>query len=53
MKLEKTCTLAKKIAETEDTKLFYSDKKMSFSERVYYILHPDKENTHLGLKPLF
>ena len=26
---------------------------MSFSELVYYILHPGKESTHLGLKRFF
>ena len=58
MKLEKACTLTKRIAEADDTKqesrtkpsYFTRTRKMSFSELVYYILHPGKESTHLGLK---
>ena len=61
MKLEKACTLTKRIAEAEDTKqesrtkpsYFTRTRKMSFSELVYYILHPGKESTHLGLKRFF
>ena len=61
MKLEKVCTLTKRIAEAEDTKqesrtkpsYFTRIRKMSFSELVYYILHPGKESTHLGLKRFF
>ena len=61
MKLEKACTLTKRIAEAEDTKqesrtkpsYFTRTRKMSFSELVYYILHPGKESTHLGVKRFF
>ena len=61
MKLEKACTLTKRIAEAEDTKqesrtkpsYFTRTRKMNFSELVYYILHPGKESTHLGLKRFF
>ena len=61
MKLEKACTLTKKIAEAEDTKqesrtkpsYFTRTRKMNFSELVYYILHPGKESTHLGLTRFF
>ncbi len=57
MKLEKVCILTKKIAEAEETKreartkpsYFTRIRKMSFSELVYYILHPGKESTRLGL----
>ena len=61
MKLEKASMLTKKIAEAEDTKreartkafYFTRTRKMSFSELVYYILHPGKESTRLGLKRFF
>ncbi len=61
MKLEKACMLTKRIAEAEDTKqearmkpcYFTRTRKMSFTELVYYILHPGKESTHLGLKRFF
>ena len=61
MKLEKACMLTKKITEAEDTKqesrtkpsYFTRTRKMSFSELVYYILHPGKDSTHLGLKRFF
>ena len=32
---------------------FTRTRKMSFSELVYYILHPGKESTHLGLRRFF
>ena len=61
MELEKICALTRKIAESENTKqesrrkpsYFTRTRKMSFSELVYYILHPGKESTHLGLKRFF
>lgn len=61
MKLEKICALTKKAAEAEDTKqesrtkasYFTRTRKMSFSDLVYYILHPGKESTNLGLKRFF
>ena len=61
MELEKICALTKKTVEAEDTKqesrtkpsYFTRTRKMSFSELVYYILHPGKESTHLGLKRFF
>ena len=65
MKLDKACTLTKRIAEAEDTKQESRTKpsyftrtrkrtrKISFSELVYYILHPGKESTRLGLKRFF
>ena len=57
MKFEKECTLTKRITEAEDTKqesrtkpsYFTRTRKMSFSELVYYILHPGKESTHLAV----
>ena len=61
MKLEKICALTKKAAEAEDTKqesrtkasCFTRTRKMSFSDLVYYILHPGKESTNLGIKRFF
>lgn len=61
MKAEKICELTKRIAEGEDTKAesrtkpcyFTRTRKMSFSEVVYYILHPGKESANLGLKRFF
>ena len=61
MKLEKICTLTKRTAEAEDTKqesrtkptYFTRTRKMSFTELVYYILHPGKESTRLGLTRFF
>ena len=61
MKLEKTFILTKVIAEAEETKreartnptYFTRIRKMSFSELVYYILHPGKESTRLGLTRFF
>lgn len=61
MTLEKLCVLTKQIAERADTKeesrtkacYFTRTRKMSFSELVYYILHPGKESTSLGLKRFF
>lgn len=61
MKLEKICELTRKTAEAEETKqesrtklcYFTRTRKMSFSELVYYILHPGKESTCLGLKHFF
>ena len=61
MKLEKACNLTKGIAEAEETKrearikpkYFTRIRKMSFSELVYYILHPGKESTRLGLTRFF
>lgn len=61
MKLGKACNLTKGIAEAEETKLeartkpnyFTRIRKMSFSELVYYILHPGKESAHLGLTRFF
>ena len=61
MKLEKICALTKKVAEAEDTKqesrtkasYFTRTRKMSFSDLVYYILHPGKESTNLGIKRFF
>ena len=51
MKLEKICELTRKTAEAEETK--QESRTMSFSELVYYILHPGKESTRLGLKHFF
>lgn len=61
MKLEKICELTRKTAEAEDTKqesrtkasYFTRTRKMSFSDLVYYILHPGKESTNLGIKRFF
>lgn len=61
MNLERICTLTQKTAEAEDTKresrtkpcYFTRTRKMSFSELVYYILHPGKESTRLGLRRFF
>ena len=61
MKLEKICTLTKRTAEAEDTKqesrtkptYFTRTRKMSFTELVYYILHPGTESTRLGLTRFF
>ena len=61
MKLERICTLTREITETEDTKqesrttptYFVRNRKMNFSELVYYILHPGKESTRLGLTRFF
>lgn len=61
MKLEKICVMTRKTAEAEETKqesrtkpcYFTRTRKMSFSELVYYILHPGKESTRLGLKRFF
>ena len=61
MKLERICTLTREITEAEDTKhesrtkptYFVRNRKMNFSELVYYILHPGKESTRLGLTRFF
>ena len=61
MKLRKISELTKRIAEAEETKqesrtkpcYFTRTRTMSFSELVYYILHPGKESTRLGLKRVF
>ena len=61
MKLEKICTLTRQIAEAKTTKqefrtkptYFIRTRKMSFTELVYYILHPGKESTRLGLTRFF
>ena len=61
MKLERICTLTKRTAEAEDTKqesrtkptYFTRTRKMSYTELVYYILHPGKESTRLGLTRFF
>ena len=61
MKMERICTLTKRTAEAEDTKqesrtkptYFTRIRKMSFTELVYYILHPGKESTCLGLTRFF
>ena len=61
MELEKVCILTKGIAEAEETKreartkptYFTRMRKMSFSELVYYILHPGKESARLGLTRFF
>ena len=61
MNLEYICKLTQKTAEAEATKqesrtkpcYFTRTRKMSFSELVYYILHPGKESTRLGLNRFF
>ena len=61
MKLVRICTLTRETAEAADTKqesrmkptYFTQTRKMNFTELVYYILHPGKESTRLGLTRFF